>query len=129
MIINTREDLDAIQGTSEYEQFMQQLRGSLFIINRDPTTQEWGADENDEVITRFGLTRADFEPIAQPVLPTSKPDMVDQKTAQKVAEYKAYLNSTDRYYIRFMERGVVVPPEVVTLRAEYIAYIGDNEYE
>ena len=71
MIINTQEDLNAIAGTPKYEQFIAFLRGSLFSIRKDEITHEWVADENDEMVERFGLTRADFDPIAQPVLPAA----------------------------------------------------------
>jgi len=71
MIINTQEDLNAIAGTSEYEQFIATLRGSLFTVRKDEVTQKWVADENNETIERFGLTRADFDPIALPTLPVN----------------------------------------------------------
>ena len=76
MTINTKEDLKAIEGTSEYEQFMTAIRGSLFDIYKD--NDKWFADESNDVIERFGLTRADFDPIEQPVLPINE-------TAEKIA--------------------------------------------
>ena len=82
MIINTKEDLDSIAGTSEYKQFMTILRGSLFSIRNDESTNRWVADESNDVIERFGLTRADFEPIEQPVLPANK-TLNESKQAKK----------------------------------------------
>ena len=76
MIINTKEDLKAIEGTSQYERFMASLRGSLFNVYKE--NDKWFATENNDVIERFGLTRADFDPIEQPVLPINK-------TAEKIA--------------------------------------------
>jgi len=83
MTINTKEDLKAIEGTSEYEQFMTALRGSLFNIYKD--NDKWFADESNDVIERFGLTRADFDPIEQPVLPINE-------TAEKIAAYQVAAN-------------------------------------
>ena len=76
MIINTKEDLKAIEGTSQYERFMASLRGSLFNVYKE--NDKWFATENNDVIERFGLTRADFDPIEQPVLPINE-------TAEKIA--------------------------------------------
>jgi len=76
MTINTKEDLNALAGTSEYERFMASLRGSLFNVYKE--NDKWFATEKNDVIERFGLTRADFEPIEQPVLPINE-------TAEKIA--------------------------------------------
>ena len=89
MIINTQEDLNAIAGTSEYEQFIATLRGSLFTVRKDEVTQKWVADENNETIERFGLTREDFEPIEQPVLPineTANDQLLQQLTQERKAQ-------------------------------------------
>lgn len=74
-IINTREDLDAIIGTPEHEQFMQLLKGSM---NRKQNIQVypegynqpdyqgeklepiWTDVEDLSMIERFGFTKADF---------------------------------------------------------------------
>ena len=76
MTINTKEDLKEIEGTSEYKKFMKALRGSLFNIYKED--DKWVATESNDVIERFGLTRADFDPIDQPVLPINE-------TAEKIA--------------------------------------------
>lgn len=75
-IINTRQDLDALIGTSEHEEFMNLLKGSM---TRKQDTQVypdgynqpdyegeklqpiWADVEDLSVITRFGFTKADFE--------------------------------------------------------------------
>jgi len=75
-IINTREDLDAIIGTPEHEQFMQMLKGSM---TRKQDTQVypdgynqpdyqgaklepiWEDVEDLSIISRFGFTKADLE--------------------------------------------------------------------
>ena len=101
MIINTQEDLNAIAGTSEYEQFIATLRGSLFTVRKDEVTQKWVADENNETIERFGLTRADFEPIEQPVLPineTANDQLLQQLTqARKEQERQGVTLNGIRY--------------------------------
>ena len=83
MIINTPEDLNEIAGTPEYDQFMASLRGSLFTVRKDEVTNKWVADEDSSTIQRFGLTRADFEPIDLPVLPLN--DTPEELLQSKVA--------------------------------------------
>ena len=75
-IINTREDLDAIQGTSEHAEFMSFLRGSMtrkqdVAVRPDGYGQPgyegpeippvWADVEDLSTIERFGFTKADFE--------------------------------------------------------------------
>jgi hypothetical protein len=75
-IINTREDLDAIVGTPEHEQFMQILKGSMtrkqnIQVYPDGYNQPdydgeklepiWEDVEDLSMIERFGFTKADFE--------------------------------------------------------------------
>jgi hypothetical protein len=74
-IINTREDLDAIAGTPEHEQFMQILKGSMtrrqnIQVYPDGYSQPdyqgeklepiWEDVEDLSMIERFGFTKADF---------------------------------------------------------------------
>lgn len=74
-IINTREDLDAIVGTPEHEQFMQLLKGSMTRKQNiqvypegynEPDYQGeklepiWTDVEDLSMIERFGFTKADF---------------------------------------------------------------------
>jgi hypothetical protein len=91
--INTRADLDALQGTKEHDQFMQSLRGTLFTVQKDDDLKKWVAVENNDTIEQFGFTRADFEPIEQPSLPEYKPD--NSETLQLIAELKDKLKATD----------------------------------
>ena len=74
-IINTREDLDAIIGTPEHEQFMQMLKGSM-IRKQDVQVYPEGYNQPDydgekfnpiweevedlSIIQRFGFTKADL---------------------------------------------------------------------
>ena len=75
-IINTREDLDAIIGTPEHEQFMQMLKGSM-LRKQDVQVYPEGYNQPDyegeklnpifedvedlSIITRFGFTKVSFE--------------------------------------------------------------------
>jgi hypothetical protein len=74
-IINTREDLDAIVGTPEHEQFMQILKGSMTRRQNIQVYPEgynqpdyqgeklepiWEDVEDLSMIERFGFTKADF---------------------------------------------------------------------
>lgn len=76
--INTREDLDAIQGTSEHEEFMQFLKGTM---TRKQNTAVYPDNYNDpdyagetvdpvwedvedlNTIESFGFIKSDFESI------------------------------------------------------------------
>ena len=71
--INTRADLDSLIGTDEHTRFMKKLRGSLFAIRKDDALGKWVADESNELIEKFGFTRADFTDIQQPILPEYNP--------------------------------------------------------
>lgn len=74
-IINTREDLDAIIGTPEHEQFMQILKGSMTRQQDVQVYPEgysqpdyegeklepiWQDIEDLSMIQRFGFSKADF---------------------------------------------------------------------
>lgn len=76
LIINTREDLDAIVGTAQYDQFMEYLKGSIIkpvnvqvypegygTVDYTGETLEpiWETTEDLSVIERFGFTKADFQ--------------------------------------------------------------------
>lgn len=76
--INTREDLDAIQGTPEHAEFMQFLKGTM---TRSQNIAEYPADYNEpnydgeaiepiweqvedlSTIERFGFSKSDFDGI------------------------------------------------------------------
>ena len=73
--INTREDLDAIAGTPEYDEFMQALKGSMTCKQDVQVYPEgynqpgyegpviepiWEDVEDLSTIERFGFSKADF---------------------------------------------------------------------
>lgn len=74
-VINTREDLDALIGTEEHQQFMQYLKGSMarmqdvqvYPIGHGQPGYEgpllspiWEEVEDLSTIERFGFTKSDF---------------------------------------------------------------------
>ncbi len=76
VIINTREDLDAIAGTPKHEEFMKALKGSMtrkqdVAIRPDDYGNPgyegpkippiWEDVEDLSTIERFGFTKADFK--------------------------------------------------------------------
>ena len=122
--INTREDLDAIQGTEEHDQFMQSLHGTLFTVQKDDDLKKWVAVESNELIEQYGFTRADFEPIEQPILPQYF--FVDHEAKQKASEAKSYLSSTDWIVTKIAElqlEGVDVEP----LKVKYATELAERK--
>lgn len=69
IVINTREDLDALENTPAHSEFMTRLAGTLYRLERDDDAGTWRAVEDDSVIAAFGFTRADFPVVAPPDLP------------------------------------------------------------
>jgi len=76
VVINTREDLEAIAGTPEYDEFMRSLKGSMTRKQNVQVYPEgygqpgyegltlepiWEDVEDLSTIERFGFTKADFE--------------------------------------------------------------------
>lgn len=74
-VINTRDDLEAINGTPEYDKFMAALKGSMTHKRNVQVYPEvygtpeyegpelepiWEEVEDLSTITRFGFTKADF---------------------------------------------------------------------
>lgn len=68
-IINTRNDLDSIKGTDEYEAFISLLSGSMWRLERDDVAKTWYIIEDNSTIERFGFKREDFPNINPPQLP------------------------------------------------------------
>lgn len=68
-VINTRDDLDAIVGTPEHDEFVVVLRGTLWRLEKDDEAQAWVAVEDNTTVERFGFVRADFPDAQPPELP------------------------------------------------------------
>lgn len=79
-IVNSAEDLAALEGTVEYDEFLILLEGSLWRVERDDDRQTFVAIEDNTTIERYGLTRADFPNAQPPELPewTPPPSTVPQ---------------------------------------------------
>ena len=75
-VINTREDLESVKGTAEYDAFMQILKGSMLRkqdiqvypegynqpdYEGDKLLPVWEEVEDLSIISRFGFTKADFK--------------------------------------------------------------------
>jgi hypothetical protein len=78
MIINTRADLESLQGTPQYLEFLALLAGSLYRIEVDHAAMTWKSVEDDSMIQRFGFVRADFPNAAAPTLPVYVPERVEE---------------------------------------------------
>ena len=85
-MINTRADLDALEGTPAHTEFMGLLAGSLFTLRKDDDLGAWVADQNNDTIVRFGFARADFKNAVAPELPKYVPPVIQAEPAQSPAE-------------------------------------------
>ena len=68
-LINTAEDLAALEGTPAHAAFMTQLTGTLWRLEKDDEAKAWRAVPDTSTVSRFGLTLADFPEATPPVLP------------------------------------------------------------
>ena len=73
LIVNSAEDLAALEGTVQYTEFLTLLEGSLWRVERDETAQTFVAIEDNSTIERYGLTREDFPNAQPPALPEWTP--------------------------------------------------------
>jgi hypothetical protein len=82
-IVNSAEDLAALEGTVEYDEFLTLLEGSLWRVERDDEQQTFVAIEDNNTIEHYGLTRADFPNAQPPELPewTPPPSKVPQSVS------------------------------------------------
>ena len=68
-LINSAEDLAALEGKPAFDAFMQQLAGSLWRLDRDDAASTWVAVADESTVNRFGLSAADFPDAVPPALP------------------------------------------------------------
>ena len=73
IIVNSREDLDAIQGTSQHSEFMGMLKGSIYRLEKDDVAKTWVAVKDLSLIKQFGFLLKDFPDATPPELPTYVP--------------------------------------------------------
>lgn len=72
-IINSREDLDLIQGTDQYDQFIEMLKGTIYRLEKDDVNKTWVVVKDLSVIKSFGFTLKDFPDTKAPELPEYTP--------------------------------------------------------
>ena len=73
IIVNSREDLDAIQGTPQHAEFMGMLKGSIYRLQKDDVAKTWVVVEDATLIAQFGFSLKDFPDAMPPELPTYIP--------------------------------------------------------
>ena len=69
VVINTREDLDALEGTPEHDAFMKMLKGTLYRLEKDDEAKVWKSVKDESVVKRFGFTAKNFPDAVAPELP------------------------------------------------------------
>jgi hypothetical protein len=71
IVINTREDLDALIGFPAHGKFMEYLKGTLWRLQKNDEQKQWELHEDDSAIKRFGFERTDeqFKDAQAPELP------------------------------------------------------------
>lgn len=68
-VINSREDLDAIEGSPLHAEFMGMLKGSIYRIEKDDVNKTWVAVKDSTLIKQFGFVLKDFPDAKAPDLP------------------------------------------------------------
>jgi hypothetical protein len=87
-LINTREDLDAIAGTPEHDDFINFLKGSIYRLEKDDVAQQWLLVTDVTTIQWYGFTLADFAGLVPPdipvyvVAPVEVPKAVSMRSAR-----------------------------------------------
>lgn len=71
--INSRDDLDLLQGTPQYDEFMEMLKGTIYRLEKDDVNKTWVAIKDLSVIKSFGFTAKDFPDVKPPELPEYTP--------------------------------------------------------
>lgn len=95
--INTRADLDALEGTPEHAQFMAILGGSIYHLEKDDEAKMWKAVEDTSMIERFDFTRTDFADVQPPELPEYIASHIETENAKMVGvEFESVMCSATR---------------------------------
>jgi len=69
LYINTRADLDALQGTPQHDQAMAMLGATMWRLEKDEQAKEWRVVEDTSTIERFNLEKKDFPGAVPPEPP------------------------------------------------------------
>jgi len=85
VVFNSKQDLEAVKGTAEYDAFMQILTGSIYRLEIDHELQQnrWVTDTS--TIERFGFTLADFNSTTPQLPEYVAPEVVHVTTISKLA--------------------------------------------
>lgn len=78
--INTREDLNNIIGTPQYDAAMNLLGGTIWRLEKDDEAKVWKAILDESTIKKFGLTIADFINVSSPELPEYIAEVIPTKS-------------------------------------------------
>jgi len=105
LIVNSAEDLAALEGTVQYTEFLTLLEGSLWRVERDEAAQTFVAIEDNSTIERYGLTREDFPNAQPPELPEWKP--LPSKIPQVISPLQAKAELLERGLLDDVEAIVV----------------------
>lgn len=87
-LINTREDLDAIAGTPEHDNFINVLKGSIYRLEKDDVAKLWVLVTDTTTIEKYNFTLADFAGLVPPdipvyvVAPVEVPKSVSMRSAR-----------------------------------------------
>ena len=73
IIVNSRDDLDTIQGTPQHAEFMEMLKGSIYRLEKDDVAKTWVVVKDASLIKQFGFLLKDFPDVTPPELPTYVP--------------------------------------------------------
>ena len=78
IIVNSRDDLDAIQGTPQRAEFMDMLKGSIYRLEKDDVAKTWVVVKDASLIKQFGFLLKDFPDVTPPELPTYVPPVPEE---------------------------------------------------
>lgn len=73
IVVNSRDDLDAIQDTPRHAEFMDMLKGSIYRLEKDDVAKTWVVVKDASLIKQFGFLLKDFPDVTPPELPTYVP--------------------------------------------------------
>ena len=87
IIVNSRDDLDAIQGAPQHAEFMDMLKGSIYRLEKDDAAKTWVVVKDASLIEQFGFLLKDFPDVTPPELPTyvQPPSKVPQAVTMRQA--------------------------------------------
>lgn len=110
IIVNSREDLDAIQGRPPHAEFMDMLKGSIYRLEKDDVAKTWVVVKDTGLIEQFGFLFEDFPDVTPPELPTYIPP--PSKVPQSVTMRQARLALLDAGLLQSVADAVAAMPGI-----------------